>query len=272
MLPASWLRLAAQKGSTVAMNDELTQRPAPTNPECQDAGVDVALFVKALGGFFAIMNPFVSLPMFLTLTSGDDLRRQRATAVRVALYSLIMAVVIMLSGTAILSFFGISVNHFRVAGGLVLGMIGLGMLNGGSDAHDGTPHEKARMRAKAAHPSAGIDLERTPGSASDRTSDAVGDVSFYPLTFPMLLGPGTITALIVFTGQAKDVPGVTAIVAALLIVLAILFVVLWFAPAIGNRMSQTLRGIMTRLMGMIIAAIAVAMVIDGLQALIPALR
>lgn len=97
-------------------------------------------------------------------------------------------------------------------------------------------------------------------------------MSFYPLTFPMMLGPGTITSLIVLTGQAGGASGYLAVAGALLAVLAMLFVVLWFAPTIGSRMSHTLRVIMTRLMGMILAAIAVAMVIDGLLALIPALR
>lgn len=97
-------------------------------------------------------------------------------------------------------------------------------------------------------------------------------MSFYPLTFPILLGPGTITSLIVFTGAADGSAGYLSVAAALGAVLAILFVVLWFAPAIGSRMSHTLRVIMTRLMGMIVASIAVAMVIDGLLALLPVLR
>ena len=67
-------------------------------------------------------------------------------------------------------------------------------------------------------------------------------------------------------------PGIVAVILALAAVLAVLFVVLWFAPFIGRRMSETLRMIMTRLMGMIVAAIAVAMVIAGLQELIPILR
>lgn len=212
--------------------------------------MDTALFVKALGGFFAIMNPFVALPMFLTLTSDYDQKRQRRTAVRVVIYSLVMAAVIMVGGPAILNFFGVEVNHFRVAGGIVLMSIGLGMLHGGSSAHSGSKEEKAQQ--------------------ADQSAET--DVSFYPLTFPMLMGPGTITAIIVFTGHAQGFGPYAAVVAALLIVLVLLFVVLWFAPAIGHRMSQTLRVIMTRLMGMILAAIAVEMVIAGLQALIPALR
>lgn len=211
--------------------------------------MDTALLVKALGGLFAIMNPFVALPMFLSLTAGYDAARQRSTAVRVALYSLVMAVVVMIGGTAVLGFFGVSVNDFRVAGGIVLMTIALGMLGGGSTAHSGTPAEQEHQQKQA----------------------AVGDVSFYPLTFPMILGPGTITTIIVFSGQAHGPAGYAAVGVALLVVLALLAAVLWFAPTIGHHMSQTMRVIMTRLMGMILAAIAVGMVVAGLEGLIPSL-
>lgn len=212
--------------------------------------MDTALLVKALGGFFAIMNPFVALPLFLSLTTGYDAARQRTTAIRVAIYSLVMAVVIMVSGTTLLGLFGVTVNDFRVAGGIVLMMIALGMLNGGSSAHSGTPDERQHQQQQA----------------------ETGDVAFYPLTFPMILGPGTITAIVVFTGQADGVGGYAAIGLALLLVLALLTVVLWFAPSIGHHMSQTLQTMMTRLMGMILAAIAVSMVVAGLQGLIPLLQ
>ncbi|GAB97392.1 multiple antibiotic resistance protein [Kineosphaera limosa] len=211
--------------------------------------MDVSLFVQAFGGFFAIMNPFVALPMFLALTAGFELKRQRHTAVRVVLYSLMLAAVIVVSGSAVLGFFGITVDDFRVAGGIVLLMIALGMLNGASSAHSGSADEKQHQSDQAAQ----------------------GDVSFYPLTFPMMLGPGTITTIIVFTSHADGAAGYIAVSAALGVVLALLFAVLWFAPNIGHHMSQTMRVIMTRLMGMILAAIAVQMVVAGLKALLPGL-
>ncbi|WP_347348205.1 MarC family protein [Nigerium sp.] len=207
------------------------------------------LFVQAFGGLFAIMNPFVALPMFLALTTGYDLRRQRTTAVRVALFSVLMTAVIIASGSAVLTFFGVSVNDFRVAGGIVLLMIALGMLNGGSAAHSGSADERKHQEAQAGQ----------------------GDVAFYPLTFPMLVGPGTITTIIVFTGHVDSVAGYVAVSAAALATIAVLFVVLWFAPAIGHHLGQTLRTIMTRLMGMILAGIAVSMVVAGLAALLPGL-
>ena len=127
--------------------------------------MDSGLFVQAFGGLFAIMNPFVALPMFLSLTSTYDASRQRATAVRVALFCLVMIAVIIATGSAVLTFFGVSVDAFRVAGGIVLLMIALGMLNGGSQAHEGSADEKQHQAAQADQ----------------------GDVSFYPLTFPMIV-------------------------------------------------------------------------------------
>lgn len=209
--------------------------------------MDIALFIKAFGGFFAIMNPFLALPMFLSLTEGQSQAVQRAQALKIASYTTVFSAVILLGGQSVLALFGVSVDDFRVAGGIVLMMIALGMLNGrGSSAHGGTPAEQSSQQQ-------------------------VEDVSFYPMTFPIIAGPGTITTLIIFAGQAKGAPGWIALVAALAIILLIMVVVLWFAADIGHHMSQTLRTIVTRLMGMILAAIAIGMIAAGAKALLPGL-
>lgn len=211
--------------------------------------MDSALLVKALGGLFAIMNPFVALPMFLTLTAGYDVKRQRHTAVRVAIYSLVMSLVVMVAGKAILGFFGVQIDDFRIAGGLVLLTIALGMLSGhGNTAHSGSKDEQSHQQEQA----------------------ATSDVSFYPMSFPMMVGPGTITTIIVFA-ESGGVASYVAVAAALVVVVAVLFVVLWFAPNIGKHMSGTLRVIMTRLMGMILAAISVEMIVVGLAHVFPML-
>lgn len=165
------------------------------------------------------MNPFVALPIFLTLTGGYEVARQKKTALRVALYSLVMALVILVGGT-------------------------------GSSAHQGTKDEQGHQAAA---------VEAQPQA----------DVSFSPMAFPMMVGPGTITAIIVFAGSADGVGGYLAVVVALLVVVAILAGVLWFAPSIGHHLSQTLRVVMTRLMGMILAAIAVEMILTGLAHTFP---
>lgn len=211
--------------------------------------MDTSLLLKALGALFAIMNPLVNLPLFLALTANYPLARQRRTAVRVVLYSLVMSVVLLATGSVLLRLFGISVDDFRVAGGIVLLLIALGMLNGGSAVHSGSSAEQGHQQAQA---------------------DAA-DVAFYPLTFPIIMGPGTITTIIVLTSHADSVSGYVPVAVALLAILASLLVVLWFAPTIGHHLSQTLRVIMTRLMGMILAGISVQMLVAGLSVLLPGL-
>ena len=131
--------------------------------------MDLTLLVKALGAFFAIMNPFVNLPLFLSLTAGQEPAQQRRTAWRTTLFSALMCAVVAVSGSALLRFFGISLDDFRVAGGLVLLTIALGMLSGrGASAHEGSKTEKARAADYA----------------------VANDVAFYPMTFPIIVVPG----------------------------------------------------------------------------------
>ena len=209
--------------------------------------VNTALFVKALGTLFAIMNPFVNLPVFLSLTASQTAEERRRSAARALLFSTTMSLIVFFSGQALLKFFGIGMPDFRVAGGLVLLTIALGMLGGrGSSTHEGSPAEKTQQTH-------------------------VDDVSFFPFTFPIVVGPGTITALILFGTQSRTVPDYVATLGALLTVLATLAVVLYFCNIIGKRMSFTLRTIMTRLMGMILAAISVQMMAGGLVELLPGL-
>ena len=82
--------------------------------------MDIEFATKFFGALFAIMNPFVNLPFFLALTAGKTVAQQRGMAVQVTLYTAIMCAVFAVGGNAIISFFGISVDNFRVAGGLVL--------------------------------------------------------------------------------------------------------------------------------------------------------
>ncbi|WP_167145747.1 MarC family protein [Actinomyces sp. ZJ308] len=209
-----------------------------------------AVLVKALGAFFAIMNPFVNLPLFLSLTQDQDATTQRRTAVRTTISSTVMCAVVLLLGATILRFFGIGVDDFRIAGGIVLLIISLSMLNGsGSSAHEGSKQEKKQ------HDAAG----------------GGNDVAFYPMTFPILVGPGTIATIIVIQSQARGLGGHAAVAAALAAVLVALGIVLYFSSSIGARLSMTMRTIMTRLMGMILASIAVQMIVVGIQHLFPGL-
>lgn len=209
--------------------------------------MDYTELAKAFGAFFAIMNPFINLPIFLSLTEGYSVGQQRTLATKITLFSAVMCVIILFAGQQIIGFFGISVDEFRVAGGAVLAGIAWSMLHGsGVPSHQGSASEQAQIKD-------------------------VSGLAFYPMTFPMIVGPGTIATLIIYAGHAQGMEGMLWLIGIVGAIMLLLFAVLFFAAQIGKIMSQTLRTITTRLMGMILLAIAVDMIIAGLTKLLPGL-
>ncbi|TLP58334.1 MarC family protein [Parasedimentitalea maritima] len=209
--------------------------------------MDSSFAITFFGALFAIMNPVTNLPIFLSVTEQAPLEVQRKIAVKIAIYSLILGGSFAVVGTQVLNLFGISVDDFRLAGGLVLLLIALNMLNGEqSSSHHGTTGEQN------AFPSA-------------------ESVAFYPLTFPIIVGPGTITTLIIFSHKAQTATQMIAFAGVFAGLVALLGLVFYNAPTFAKHLSGTARVIMSRLMGMILAAIAVGMLTDGLKALLPGL-
>jgi multiple antibiotic resistance protein len=209
--------------------------------------MDYSDLIKAFGAFFAIMNPFVNLPIFLALTAGFTVSQQRTLAAKVTLFSAIMCAVLLFTGQKIIGFFGITIDQFRIAGGAVLAHIAWSMLNGDSiTSHHGTEKEQDHMQ------------------------DLSG-LAFYPITFPMIVGPGTITTLIIYAGHAKGFEGLMEIGGVVAVILAMLFVVLFFASLSEKVLTDTMRVIMTRLMGLILLAISVEMIVAGTKAVLPGL-
>jgi multiple antibiotic resistance protein len=209
--------------------------------------LDRTELIKALGTFLAIMNPFLSLPVFLAMTTGFSARQQRALALKVTIYAGIMCLIILLAGHRIIGFFGITVDQFRVAGGIVLAQIAWSMLNGSTiSSHQGSDQEQEHAQN-------------------------LSGLAFYPLTFPMVIGPGTIATIIIYTGHGSTLTDLLEVGGIITGILLILFITLFFAGAIGRVMSETMRTITTRLMGMILLAISVGMVIGGLKATLPGL-
>ncbi len=209
--------------------------------------MDIIFAIKYFGALFAIMNPFLTLPIFLAMTPNETAKQQRRMAIQVAVYTLIMCSVVAVLGKQIISFFGITIDHFRIAGGLVLLGMAFSMLNGKElSSHTGGDHEKEHLN-------------------SDE------QISFYPLTFPIIVGPGTITTLILYSYQIESIEKFTSYTAVTIVVIGILFMVLFFASDIGKILSNKIRIIVTRLMGMILAAIAIEMVTDGLKIILPGL-
>jgi multiple antibiotic resistance protein len=209
--------------------------------------MDPTFAIKFFGALFAIMNPISGLPVFLSMTEGASPGVQRAIALKVATYIAVMGVVVALVGVQVLKFFGISIHDLQVAGGLVVMGIAFSMLHGGdSSAHHGSESEQATF--------------------SDTSS-----LAFYPLTFPLMMGPGTMTTLILFAGQAKGLPDWIGFFAAFGVVVASVGIVFAMGSRLGKHLSGSARVIMSRIMGLILAAIAVDMIASGIKVLLPAL-
>ncbi len=209
--------------------------------------METTLAVGFFGALFAIMNPITNLPVFLSVTQDLPVSDQRKVAVKTALYCLILGGAFAAIGSQALGLFGISVDDLRVAGGLVVLMIGLNMLNGNeSSSHHGTDGEK-------------------------KSYPAPETVAFYPLAFPILVGPGTITTLILYAHHIKTPVEAIVYAGVFMFVVALLLGTFWNASALAKRLSDNARVIMSRFMGMILAAIAISMIADGLKALLPGL-
>lgn len=208
---------------------------------------DTAFVIKVFAALFAIMNPISNVTVFLSLTDGMSAAEQRQVAVTATIGTSVGCVIVVLAGGMILKLFDISVEDFRLAGGLLVLLIALTMVQGeASKAHSRTDKEKAE--------------EPAPSS-----------VAIYPLTLPLLLGPGTIATLILFGDTARTDHLIPELAIGLCAFLVLLAATMLSAPWVGRHLSQTATAITRRVMGMILAAIAMEMIVSSLRALFPGL-
>jgi len=192
-------------------------------------------------GFFAIMNPIANVPVFIGLTSGDDAQTTTAVAARSLLLAFAIIAVFSVAGKLIFDLFGLTLHAFRVTGGLVVFLVGFHMLQGN---HSSVQHPREAEKAKP-------------------RAEALG-VAVSPLAMPILAGPGTITTAMSFAsgGGITEVVVTIAMFAVLCVITYLLFI---FGERLVARCGTSALGVITRMMGLILAAIGTQMVIQGLQ-------
>lgn len=202
-------------------------------------------YILAFMALFAIVDPVGAVPLYLNFTENLKAERPRiARTVGLAVATVLCLTV--LAGEPVLGFFNISLDAFRVAGGILLLIVSLNMLQARRGRARNTP-EEAR-------------------EAIDSTS-----VAIIPLTMPLLAGPGAISTVILFNGQmttAMEKSGLVFICALIALITGILF---RLAPRIEEHLSATGINIVMRVMGLILAAISVEFIATGLKALLPGL-
>jgi len=202
-------------------------------------------YLRMLTGLFAIVAPISTVPMFLNFTENMPSQRKRIARTSGIAVGAILTVST-LAGSQILRLFNISIDGFRVAGGLLLLTIAFEMLQARMPRSKQTPEE---------------DLE-----AIDSTS-----VGVVPLALPLLAGPGAISTVILFSQQSDSILHKILLIGVCCIIGIIVWVSFHLAPQISERLSQTAMNISSRVMALILAAMAVEFIVGGLRTLLPGL-
>ena len=192
----------------------------------------------------AVLDPFLAVPIFLAVSSNDRAARLRlARVVTLTVFAVLVGAVVV--GEALLKLIGASVPAFRVGGGLVLLLMALAMLN----AQAGS-------------------MRQTRAEAEELEAGALTGV--VPLAVPLLAGPGAISTAIL-AAEAGGVAHALALIACIALVCGMLWWILRIADAVGPRMGTTGLNIATRLLGLLLAAIAIQTMAEGLKVLFPGL-
>lgn len=198
-----------------------------------------------VAGIFSMMNPIGNLGIFAGMTADRSEAEARRIAWTCAAAVAVTLLIVTWSGGLLLEFFGISIDSLRAAGGVIVLLIGLRMLFNNTD-HTQTPQEAEE--------------------AKDRDSIAV-----VPLAIPIIAGPGTMAVVLVAAQQHSSVLGKGEISAVILALSAFTGLLMSFAAPIAKRLGESGIGVVTRVMGLVLAAIAMGLLAEGLKGMLPGL-
>ena len=202
---------------------------------------------KTFISLLALVNPLGAIPFFISFTATNS-RAERRRIVRVA--SITVACVIAfttLLGQQVINFFGISVNSFQVGGGIIMLLMAISMINAQPGGTKTTPEEAVEGELKE-------------------------NIAVVPLAIPLLTGPGTISTVIIYADKAETWWQRASLIGSGAAIALLVFLALSAADPISRALGRTGINVATRLMGLMLAALGVELIVDGLIALVPALR
>jgi multiple antibiotic resistance protein len=203
-------------------------------------------YMKIFVGLLAIVNPFGAIPMFISMTADESAAQRRDTTNQVALGLTVILLVALFAGDLLLQFFGITIDSFRVGGGILVLLMAISMLQAKTSPVKQTDEEASESIQKES-------------------------VAIVPLAMPLLAGPGAISAVILAAHKADSVVGSLIIAGGIIVLSLVVWVVLRMSPWIAGRMGATGINIMTRIMGLMLTAIAVEFIASGIKGMFPLL-
>ncbi len=195
----------------------------------------------AFTSFFTLINPLGVMPIFMTMTSELDQKDRTKTAQKASIVSFIIIVLFALSGQLLINFFGISVNSFKIVGGVIFFLMGMDML-------------QARL-----------------GKVKIKDSEVktyVNDISITPLAIPMICGPGAITNAIVLMDEANSFGEQLILIFAVFVVMVLTYIILFSSSRLIKVLGETGNNVLMRLMGLIVMVIAVEFFFSGLKPIV----
>src|SRR3954467_2478926 len=205
----------------------------------------IELFGSALVTFLVIIDPPGCAPIFASLTSGASPVQRRTMAIRSSLIAWAILMFFALLGRPMLHALGISLASFRIAGGIMLFII----------APDVVFEPRTARRESRAH-----SIEGTPEAE---------DISVFPMAIPMITGPGSIASAMLWVSRAETPAHVAVVLAAITIVILITMVTLLAAGPLMRLIGDKVEAAITRILGVILAALAAQFVVDGLKQSFP---
>lgn len=206
----------------------------------------IAFGLVCFPAIFSIVDPFAVIPVYLAMTANDTPEQKRSTALRASVTVFLTLTIFGLAGGLIFRFFGISLGAFKVAGGLLLFLTAIDMMQAKNSRTRSTPEEEEEGIQKA-------------------------DVAIIPLAIPLLAGPGSMAMVMVMMTKHKDWWFSFPVLISIFLTSVITWLMLRGARYIERHLSKTAMNIMMRVMGLILAAIAVEFVMSGIKESFPTL-
>jgi len=200
----------------------------------------LSFFLSAFVSLFAIVDAIGNAPIFLSITPRNTPQERAAMVRKTSIAVFVILVSFMILGNRLFGFFGITIDAFRIAGGLILLKIALDMVEAKSLRTRHTPEE-------------------------DQEGLAREDVAIIPLAIPMLSGPGAISTVIVLTGQIAAPAQTMALLLAILLNAILVYIILRSAARVVAVLRETGMRIFTRILGIVLASISVQFILTGIQ-------
>lgn len=199
--------------------------------------MDAAFLITAFTTLFVIVDPIGLTPLFVAMTHDIPTEERRSIAWRSCATAAALLTLFAAFGEAVLGFVGISMPAFRVAGGALLFLTALDML-----------------------------FERRTKRREDQAGENRPDPSVFPLGMPLIAGPGSIATVILLSGQRPGLEGLAMVVGVMLAVIGVVLVLFLASGWLARLMGKTGINVVTRLLGMLLAALSVQFILDGLRA------